>query len=74
MIDVDDPDRRRRVLARADAVPGVTVLGRQGLVVADNLHHVIDMALAAVECLGAGWDDDRWARHRERFDGFVVQD
>ena len=74
VIDVDDPDRRRRVLARADAVPGVTVLGRQGLVVADNLHHVIDMALAAVECLGSGWNNDRWARHRERFDGFVVQD
>lgn len=59
-----------------DLVPGVTVLGRQGLVVADNLHHVLDMALSAVDCLDADgrWLDDRWLDHRRRFEHFVVED
>ncbi|MFV0524730.1 MAG: protoporphyrinogen/coproporphyrinogen oxidase [Acidimicrobiales bacterium] len=94
----DGPDTRRALLAEADRVAGVTVLGRQGLVVGDNLHHVMDMALAAVSCLPApggtvndhtagdparrdeagwdeaGWDESGWARHRRRFDRFVVAD
>ena len=67
---------RRDALAWADAQPGVAVLGRQGLVVADNLHHVLDMALAAGACLGGpgGWDGARWDAERRRFDGFVVDD
>ncbi|MFV0259785.1 MAG: protoporphyrinogen/coproporphyrinogen oxidase [Acidimicrobiales bacterium] len=83
-----EPDARALLLARADRVPGVTVLGRQGLVVGDNLHQVMDMALAAVSCLtndpsrsgpappggDHGWDSVRWLRHRRRFDGFVVAD
>jgi len=57
-------------------MPGVTVLGRQGLVVADNLHHVLDMALSAVDCLDADgrWLDGRWLHHRRRFEHFVVED
>lgn len=67
---------RARLLAWSEALPGVTVLGRQGLLVADNLHHVLDMALSAVSCLGDGgtWDRARWAAARSRFDGFVVDD
>ncbi|MBS1265540.1 MAG: Ferredoxin--NADP reductase [Acidimicrobiaceae bacterium] len=55
---------------------GVTLLGRQGLSVADNLHHVIDMGLSAIDCVGddGAWDASSWAAHRERFDGFVVED
>ena len=55
---------------------GVTMLGRQGLLVVDNLHHVMDMALSATACLGTdgGWDSRRWANERQRFDSFVVDD
>ena len=62
--------------ARSDLVPGVTVLGRQGFAVADNLHHVLDMALSAVDCLdGNGrWLQADWLDHRRRFEQFVVED
>ena len=68
-------DGRDTALAWSDTLAGVTVLGRQGLHVADNLHHVLDMALAAVGCLTAdGWDSPRWAAERQRFEAFVVDD
>ncbi len=70
--------RRRCAAPRArvgDDLDGISVLGRQGLAVADNLHHVVDMALGAVECLGPdGWDEARWRAERARFDTFVVDD
>lgn len=54
----------------------IHVFGRQGLVVADNLHHVIDMALGAVGCLGADltWDHDRWSILLSAFAKNVVED
>ena len=68
-------DDRDTALAWSDTLTGVTVLGRQGLHVADNLHHVLDMALAAAGCLAAdGWDAPRWAAERQRFEAFVVDD
>lgn len=72
-----DPDRRRQLLAWADDLSGVTVLGRQGFGVADNLHHVLDMALSFVDCLQDGDnapDAVRWRTHRQRFETFVVDD
>jgi protoporphyrinogen oxidase len=79
LVELGEEADRRRALAWADALPGVTVLGRQGLVVADNVHHVLDMALAAAGCLDAGtavpgWDEQRWRDERRRFDSFVVDD
>ena len=54
----------------------ITVLGRQGLAVADNLHHVVDMAQSAVDCLDLSgrWSTAQWDRHRDRFSRFVVED
>ncbi len=65
-----------RLVAMAEQLPGVTLLGRQGLSVTDNLHHVMDMAWAAVDCLGAdgAWDDARWRLARARFDTHIVED
>ncbi len=59
-----------------DLCPGVTVLGRQGLAVADNLHHVLDMAMSAVDCIDddGRWLDDAWTEQRHRFEQFVVED
>ncbi|MDY7103790.1 MAG: FAD-dependent oxidoreductase [Actinomycetota bacterium] len=76
IVTVDAPDARDGALTWTDDVPGVTVLGRQGLVVADNLHHVLDMAQSAVDCLDdtGSWSDEAWAIERARFDGFVVED
>lgn len=76
VVTVDDPGARAALLAWADALPGVTTLGRQGTFVADNVHHVIDMALGAAGCIGRGgaWDAEAWARQRTRFDDFVVED
>lgn len=72
----DAADARRRLLAWADTVPGVTVLGRQGLAVADNLHHVLDMALSFGDALGTGVEPDaeRWRAELARFERFVVDD
>ncbi len=60
----------------ADGLDGVTVLGRQGRQVGDNLHHVLDMALAATACLGTGgrWDERAWRRACRGFDAHVVED
>ncbi len=54
----------------------VTVLGRQGLVVADNLHHVMEMGLEAAACLDpAGtWDAQRWGAAVARVATNVVED
>ena len=74
LLGIDD-DGRGASLAWADRLPGVAVLGRQGRHVADNLHHVMDMALSAVGCLGDdGWDQRGWAQACGRFDEFVVDD
>lgn len=69
-------DRRRALLDRADRLDGITVVGRQPLLVADNLHHVLDMALSYVACLGDDGRPDpvRWATERRRFEAFVVDD
>lgn len=75
VIEVDEPTTPRP--EGGDFEPhGVTVLGRQGLAVADNLHHVLDMALSAVDCIGAGgaWDATRWTEQLRRFRDFVVED
>lgn len=71
-----DHDVRRRLLHGADGLHGVSVVGRQGLGVADNLHHVLDMALSFVDALGdgAGPDPERWRAERARFETFVVDD
>ena len=54
----------------------VTVLGRQGLFTPDNTHHVMDMGLAAADCVDSdgSFDHDAWHRERARFRSFVVED
>ena len=76
VLTVNAPRRRGALVDWADALPGVTVLGRQGRAGADNLHHVLEMALAAVDCLDSEgrWDSRRWTEATERFDTFVVED
>ncbi len=76
LLTVDDPVRHAADPSPSEVVPGVTVLGRQGLSVADNLHHVVDMALSAIDCIGpgGGWSNAAWADHRRRFAEFVVED
>lgn len=73
-----DPSTRKRLLRWADGLTGISVLGRQGLGVADNIHHVIDMGLSFVDALtGSGptqVDPARWRRERARFETFVVDD
>lgn len=72
-----DPDVRHRLLVWADHLPDITVLGRQGLGVADNIHHVLDMALAFTECLrndATGPAPTQWRIQRRRFETFVVDD
>jgi protoporphyrinogen oxidase len=60
----------------ASSLAGVTVLGRQGLFVADNLHHVMDMAWSAIDVLrtDGSADEARWRAERDRFARFVVED
>ena len=76
LIGPEDAEPLRELLHWANSLAGITVLGRQGLVVADNLHHVMAMAIDAVNCLDSatGWDDAGWARALQRFDDHVVED
>jgi protoporphyrinogen oxidase len=60
----------------ANAHPRMVTLGRQGLVVGDNTHHVLAMGWAAAACLLADGTFDRraWAEARRRFRDHVVED
>lgn len=55
---------------------GVITLGRQGLFVGDNTHHVLDMGWAAAEALDAdgSFDGAMWHRARDTFRDHVVED
>lgn len=76
VIGPDDVGPIERAQAWGHALPGVTVFGRQGLTVADNLHHVMEMSLAAASRLGADgtWDHDGWQRDLAVFATHVVED
>ena len=76
LLRIGEAARLREQLASLRDVPGVTLLGRQGLGVADNLHHVLAMAMAAVDCLrpDGGFDDAAWDRHLAAFARHVVED
>lgn len=76
LLGVGDAARLAASLEQLRAVPGVTLLGRQGLGVADNLHHVLAMAIAAVDCLGrdGSFDELAWTRHLDDFAQHVVED
>ncbi len=65
-------DAWMRGMARA----GIVALGRQGLGVPDNLHHVIAMGDAAAGAVGPGGGLDHlaWDRSLEAFGGHVVED
>ena len=57
-------------------VSNVVTFGRHGLFAHNNLHHVLEMAYAAVDCLdGEGrFDRNRWNGFRTVFDRQVVVD
>ncbi len=76
VIGPDDVEPMTAVAEWAQSVDGITVFGRQGLVVADNLHHVMDMAFAAVACLSPDghWDAAAWSDALDRFDQHIVED
>jgi hypothetical protein len=63
-------------LASLDDRAGVTLLGRQGRISGDNIHHVMQMGLDAAACLGVdgAWDRNRWANATQGFERFVVED
>ena len=60
----------------AASVPGLVTLGRQGLFVPDNTHHVLAMGAAVADAVGADGtvDEAAWAADRERFTTHVVED
>ena len=59
----------------ASGLPRLLSFGRQGLFAHDNTHHALAMAYAAAECLdNSGFDERRWAGHREIFRTPVVED
>jgi protoporphyrinogen oxidase len=62
--------------AWARTLPRVTVFGRQGLFVADNLHHVMAMGWDAAGALGSDgtWDVAGWDDARRRHAAHVVED
>jgi protoporphyrinogen oxidase len=62
-----------------DQIPGVLTFGRQGLGVPDNLHHVLEMGLAAGALtagpmLGSSEQRASWSAHLARFAKNVVVD
>ena len=69
-------ERLARLEAWANAVPGVTTLGRSGLFAHDNTHHAFLMAQAAARCVNddGSFDDTAWRRARGAFREHVVED
>jgi protoporphyrinogen oxidase len=59
-----------------DGAGNIVTLGRQGLFVHDNVHHAIEMGIAAGKCLNSdlAWDREEWARYRDIFASHVVAD
>lgn len=79
VITPDDEAGLAALACWAQTVDRVHVFGRQGLVVADNLHHVMDMAVGAVSCLVEKPEDDlfnerRWSELQAEFAQHVVED
>lgn len=76
LLRVGDSARLADALDGLASLPGVTLLGRQALGVADNLHHVLAMAIAAVDCMDRDGRVDRrsWDRHLAVFAEHVVED
>jgi protoporphyrinogen oxidase len=60
----------------AGTQPGLVTFGRQGLFTPDNTHHALAMGWAAADALGpdGGFDTAAWARARDGFRSFVVED
>jgi protoporphyrinogen oxidase len=60
----------------ARSLPGLVTFGRQGLLTPDNTHHALAMGWAAAEALAddGRFDTARWARARDGFRSFVVED
>ncbi len=55
---------------------GLVTLGRQGLFVHDNVHHVLSMGYKATQCLedDLTWNESRWRQFRQEFKNHVVVD
>tara|TARA_B100001123_G_C15340988_1_gene1034876 strand:+ start:1364 stop:2752 length:1389 start_codon:yes stop_codon:yes gene_type:complete len=60
----------------SDSLKHLTVFGRQGLFVPDNLHHVLSMGQAAADALGVdgSFDQQAWSASLDAFTGHVVED
>jgi protoporphyrinogen oxidase len=67
---------RATVGAWAADLDGIITFGRQGLAVPDNVHHVLDMGLAAARAVTGEQplDRTRWLHDLDRFAGHVVED
>lgn len=64
------------VEAWAASIPGLVLVGRQGLFAHDNTHHALAMGWAAGACLqpDGTLDGPAWTRAREGFRDHVVED
>jgi protoporphyrinogen oxidase len=60
-----------RLLRWVDQLPALRVLGRQGLFVPDNTHHVLAMGW---DCAATADDDGAWARSLDSYRTNVVED
>ena len=76
VIGPEDVGPLERLLAWSQSLPGITPFGRQGLFVADNLHHVMEMGLAAAAAVddNGGWDEAAWSVSLADFAMNVVED
>lgn len=70
------PEARSELVGQSRRHERIAVFGRQGLVVSDNLHHVIQMAIEAVRCLDqdGSWDHTRWTHALAMFEDHIVED
>lgn len=69
--------QRQDTLAAVDGLPGMVVFGRHGRVVADNVHQVMAMGIAAAKVVGGpGQILDRagWRAACQAFEHWVVED
>ncbi len=59
-----------------DKIPNFVTFGRQGLFIHDNIHHALETAYQAAECLEENlvWNKSRWKQIREEYKKRVVVD
>lgn len=76
MYTMDFEKHLQLIHSHLETIPGLVVMGRQGLFAHDNIHHTMEGAYKACDCLDndGNWDKKKWKVLLEEFKHHVVED